>query len=145
MVGGKKAIGHLLTLPTGQHQHLLNSMDSEREKFRTYIEKSGVMSALTDALVRLYEETEKPSDALNYLKTTLGTRTVDDDRMRMFEGKGDLYSLKNSVKEQQHSIESQKATIEAQQSEIACLKERLAKFEAKDKASKLPQEDATQA
>nr|XP_045609420.1 c-Myc-binding protein-like isoform X1 [Procambarus clarkii] len=136
MVGGKKAIGHLLTLPTGQHQHLLNSMDSEREKFRTYIEKSGVMSALTDALVRLYEETEKPSDALNYLKTTLGTRTVDDDRMRMFEEK---------VKEQQHSIESQKATIEAQQSEIACLKERLAKFEAKDKASKLPQEDATQA
>nr|XP_045609422.1 c-Myc-binding protein-like isoform X3 [Procambarus clarkii]XP_045609423.1 c-Myc-binding protein-like isoform X3 [Procambarus clarkii] len=111
-------------------------MDSEREKFRTYIEKSGVMSALTDALVRLYEETEKPSDALNYLKTTLGTRTVDDDRMRMFEEK---------VKEQQHSIESQKATIEAQQSEIACLKERLAKFEAKDKASKLPQEDATQA
>ncbi|KAK8747203.1 hypothetical protein OTU49_016676 [Cherax quadricarinatus] len=108
------------------------SMDSEREKFRTYIEKSGVMSALTDALVHLYEETERPPDALQYIKSTLGTRSADGDRIRMFEEK---------VKEMQNTIESQKATIEAQQSEIAYLKECLTQAQA----NKLPPEDATQA
>ncbi|XP_071516218.1 c-Myc-binding protein-like isoform X2 [Panulirus ornatus] len=111
-------------------------MDSEREKFRTYIEKSGVMSALTDALVHLYEETERPSDALQYIKTTLGTMTADNQRMQMFEEK---------VKEQQVTIESQKAKIEALQTEVATLKERLAQTEAKNDAEKPPPEEVTQA
>ncbi|XP_064118482.1 c-Myc-binding protein-like [Macrobrachium nipponense] len=98
----------------------LKTMDSEREKFRTYVEKSGVMSALTDVLVRLYEEPNRPTDALTYIKETLGSAEIDAHR---------LQSLQNKVKEQQSQIESHLTTIQAKETEIASLKARLAQLE----------------
>ncbi|KAG7160984.1 c-Myc-binding protein-like [Homarus americanus] len=113
-------------------------MDSEREKFRTYVEKSGVMSALTNALVHLYEEPEKPNDALTYLKLTLGTMNHEEKHVQMLEEK----------------IKEQKATIDNLNAENAFLKERLAQAEAaaafkattgqaetKDNVTKHPPED----
>jgi len=41
-------------------------MESKRDEFRRYLEKAGVMDALTKVLVGLYEEPEKPNDALMY-------------------------------------------------------------------------------
>ncbi|ELU05844.1 hypothetical protein CAPTEDRAFT_157991 [Capitella teleta] len=46
--------------------------DSKREEFRKYLEKSGVLDSLTKVLVGLYEEPEKPSNALDFLKQHLG-------------------------------------------------------------------------
>jgi len=46
---------------------------SEKEEFRNYLEKSGVIDALTKVLVGLYEENEKPSDALDWIKKHLGS------------------------------------------------------------------------
>jgi hypothetical protein len=46
--------------------------DSKREEFRKYLEKSGVLDALTKTLVTLYEESDKPNDALDFLKKNLG-------------------------------------------------------------------------
>ncbi|KAK3749549.1 hypothetical protein QZH41_007289 [Actinostola sp. cb2023] len=40
--------------------------DSKREEFRKYLEKAGVLDALTKVLVNLYEEPEKPSNAMEY-------------------------------------------------------------------------------
>lgn len=45
--------------------------DSRREEFRKYLEKAGVLDALSKALVGLYEEPERPSDALEYLRQHL--------------------------------------------------------------------------
>ena len=39
-------------------------METKRDDFRRYLEKAGVMDALTKVLVGLYEEHEKPNDAL---------------------------------------------------------------------------------
>jgi hypothetical protein len=44
----------------------LQPIDSKREEFRKYLERAGVMDALTKVLVSLYEEAEKPDDALKY-------------------------------------------------------------------------------
>ena len=44
--------------------------DSKREEFRKYLEKTGVLDALTKTLVTLYEENEKPNEALDFLKKT---------------------------------------------------------------------------
>jgi hypothetical protein len=44
----------------------LQPIDSKREEFRKYLERAGVMDALTKVLVSLYEEAEKPDDALEY-------------------------------------------------------------------------------
>jgi hypothetical protein len=38
--------------------------DSKKEEFRKYLEKSGVIDQLTRVLVGLYEEPEKPSNAI---------------------------------------------------------------------------------
>jgi len=46
--------------------------DSKREEFRKYLEKSGVLDALTKVLVGLYEEPEKPNDALDFLRHHIG-------------------------------------------------------------------------
>ncbi|XP_065653324.1 c-Myc-binding protein-like isoform X1 [Hydra vulgaris] len=42
--------------------------DSKREEFRRYLEKSGVLDSLTKVLVALYEEPEKPSSAVDFLR-----------------------------------------------------------------------------
>jgi seryl-tRNA synthetase len=52
--------------------------DSRREEFRKYLEKAGVLDALSKALVGLYEESERPSDALEYLRQHL--QIVPDSR-----------------------------------------------------------------
>jgi len=46
--------------------------DSKREEYRKYLEKAGVLDALTKVLVGLYEEPEKPNNALDFLKMNLG-------------------------------------------------------------------------
>uniref|UniRef100_A0A1I8GPR0 Actin-related protein 2/3 complex subunit 5 n=1 Tax=Macrostomum lignano TaxID=282301 RepID=A0A1I8GPR0_9PLAT len=48
--------------------------DSKREEFRKYLEKAGVLDALTKGL---YEEPEKPNNALEFLKLHLGTAGPD--------------------------------------------------------------------
>ncbi|CAH0482401.1 unnamed protein product [Peronospora belbahrii] len=45
--------------------------DSKKEEFRTYLEKSGVVNALTKVLLELYEEGEKPLNAVDYVKRYL--------------------------------------------------------------------------
>ncbi|KAL2717177.1 C-Myc-binding protein [Vespula squamosa] len=52
--------------------------DSKKEEFRKYLERAGVMDALTKVLVSLYEETEKPNDALEYIRKNLGDITEND-------------------------------------------------------------------
>ncbi|XP_068248349.1 c-Myc-binding protein-like [Palaemon carinicauda] len=117
----------------------LKTMDSEREKFRTYVEKSGVMSALTDVLVRLYEEPNRPSDALTYIKETLGSAEIDAHRMQALQAK---------VKEQQSQIDSHLATIKAKETEIkeketeiASYKARLAQYEKEQQPETAPPEE----
>ena len=43
--------------------------DSKREEFRKYLEKAGVVDGLTKVLVNLYEEPEKPNNALEFVVT----------------------------------------------------------------------------
>ncbi|XP_029928641.1 c-Myc-binding protein-like [Myripristis murdjan] len=45
--------------------------ESKREQFRRYLEKAGILDSLTCALVALYEEQEKPSNAMEFLKQYL--------------------------------------------------------------------------
>ncbi|KAG7469073.1 c-Myc-binding protein-like [Megalops cyprinoides] len=46
--------------------------ESKREQFRRYLEKAGVLDSLTSVLIALYEETEKPNNAVDFLKQHLG-------------------------------------------------------------------------
>jgi len=56
---------------------------AEKEEFRNYLERSGVVDALTKVLVGLYEEGEKPSNALDWIKKHLGAAAgVDIDALQ---------------------------------------------------------------
>jgi len=56
---------------------------AEKEEFRNYLEKSGVIDSLTKVLVGLYEEPEKPSDALEFIRRHLGSALgVDIDALK---------------------------------------------------------------
>ena len=52
--------------------------DSKKEEFRKYLEKSGVIDALTKVLVGLYEESERPPNAVDYIKRFMGASTGID-------------------------------------------------------------------
>lgn len=58
---------------------IFQPIDSKREEFRRYLERAGVMDALTKVLVSLYEEPDKPEDALEYVRKHLGTDGGDDE------------------------------------------------------------------
>jgi hypothetical protein len=56
---------------------------SKKEEFRKYLEKTGVLDALTKTLVGLYEEPERPANAIEYIKRYIGApQNVDMDGLR---------------------------------------------------------------
>merc|ERR1711893_71080 len=74
------------------HLHLSLKMttfkaaDSKREEFRKYLEKAGVLDTLTKVLVVLYEEPEKPNNALDFLKQHLnvsGPESADVEALKL--------------------------------------------------------------
>mmetsp|Transcript_11185 Transcript_11185/g.38881 ORF Transcript_11185/g.38881 Transcript_11185/m.38881 type:complete len:100 (+) Transcript_11185:99-398(+) len=52
--------------------------ESKKESFRKYLENAGVIDSLTKVLVALYEEPEKPQQALEFLMNALGGKTPAD-------------------------------------------------------------------
>jgi hypothetical protein len=60
----------------GNHNH--NSDFTKKEEFRRYLEKTGVLDALTKVLVGLYEEPDRPSNSLEYMKRYLGAPVAVD-------------------------------------------------------------------
>ncbi|KAL7630553.1 UNVERIFIED_CONTAM: hypothetical protein RMT77_019039 [Armadillidium vulgare] len=76
-------------------------MEPEREKFRAYVEKSGLMSTLTNVLVTLYEEPNKPKDALTYVLESLGAQRCDVKKIELLEEKvKELEKENESLREQ---------------------------------------------
>merc|ERR1719192_971462 len=57
------------------------SQDAKKEEFKKYLEKAGVLEVLTKSLVSLYEEPDKPGDAVNYLKKSVGG--TDNDKVEI--------------------------------------------------------------
>ncbi|XP_076244964.1 c-Myc-binding protein isoform X2 [Calliopsis andreniformis] len=76
--------------------------DSKREEFRKYLERGGVMDALTKVLVYLYEEPEKPEDPLEYIRHHLGGITEPDVEMD---------TLKKELEEAKATIADLKAKL----------------------------------
>lgn len=48
------------------------SSEAKKEEFRKYLENNRVIDNLTKALVNLYEEPDKPEDAVMFIRNVLG-------------------------------------------------------------------------
>merc|ERR1719370_204174 len=89
------------------------SQDAKKDEFRKYLEKAGVLELLTKSLVQLYEEPEKPRDALSYLKNTVGGSADDKTVIENLKTEND--QLKAKLKEletSQSALQSQVAALE---------------------------------
>jgi hypothetical protein len=83
--------------------------DSKKEEFRKYLEKSGVIDQLTRVLVGLYEEPEKPGNAIDFIKRYLGSPTdIDAESLRAeFEAaKARNEELQREVQELRRELEA---------------------------------------
>merc|ERR1712066_857798 len=113
-----------------------NLVDAKREEFRKYLEKEGILESLTKALVSLYEEPDKPNDALGYLKNN-------------FAGHGALVTELKTVKIENAQLKQKVETLEKEKfllkdelsSTEAKLKAALEKTEEKAESTEKPQEE----
>ncbi|GAM17175.1 hypothetical protein SAMD00019534_003500 [Acytostelium subglobosum LB1] len=82
---------------------------AEKEEFKNYLEKSGVIDAMTKVLVGLYEESEKPSDALEFIKKHLGNSLgIDVDALKQenVELKAEVGALTQRIEELTKKLEA---------------------------------------
>ncbi|KAL0478097.1 hypothetical protein AKO1_010782 [Acrasis kona] len=69
------------------------SVNNRKDEFKKYLEKNGVVDAITK--VSLYEEPERPQNALDYVKSYLGGPSSNDSDQLKSEND----QLKQKVKE----------------------------------------------
>lgn len=91
----------------------LQTTEQKKEEFRKYLERAGVIDQLTKVLVGLYEETEKPGNAVEFIKKCLGAPSDTD-----------VETLKSDYED----LKRQKADLEKQ---VEQLKQELAEERAK--------------
>mmetsp|Transcript_25246 Transcript_25246/g.37720 ORF Transcript_25246/g.37720 Transcript_25246/m.37720 type:complete len:91 (-) Transcript_25246:560-832(-) len=81
--------------------------ESKKEEFRKYLEKSGVIDALTRVLVVLYEEPERPQNAIDYIKRYMGApANVDVDAIR-----NENEEMKAKIKELTRTVEELNSSL----------------------------------
>merc|ERR1712018_425096 len=91
-----------------------NSIDAKREEFRKYLDKEGVLEYLTKQLVRLYEEADKPSNALDYLKNNFSGKDTEVAQLKAENLEKENVQLKEKIKvlESEKALGVQNQTIE---------------------------------
>ena len=88
----------------------VQTTEAKKEEFRNYLEKAGVIDQLTKVLVGLYEEPEKPGNAIEFIKKCLGAPSDTD----VEQLKADNEELKRQKAELEKKIEDLKRDLEAE-------------------------------
>ena len=89
----------------------VQTTEAKKEEFRTYLEKAGVIDQLTKVLVGLYEEPEKPGNAVDFIKKCLGAPSDTD----VEELRAENEELKRTKADLQRRIEELERDLEAEQ------------------------------
>ena len=83
-------------------------IDARREEFRKYLEKEGILVSLTKVLVALYEEPDKPSDALSFAKNNFASNELQAMRIQV----DNLIKENEQLKTKINTLEMDKAGLE---------------------------------
>ena len=84
--------------------------EGKKEEFRKYLERAGVIDQLTRVLVGLYEEPEKPQNAVDFIKKCLGSPSDNDVEALRTENE----ELKSKLLEMEKKVESLTNELEAE-------------------------------
>merc|ERR1712193_502329 len=82
-------------------------IDARREEFRKYLEKEGILESLTKVLVTLYEEPDKPSDALSFVRNNFAASEMQIMRSQVENLTKENEQLKTKVT----TLETDKAAL----------------------------------
>merc|ERR1711981_10139 len=88
----------------------VQTTEAKKEEFRNYLEKAGVIDQLTKVLVGLYEEPEKPGNAIEFIKKSLGAPSDTD----VEQLKADNEELRRTKVELEKKIEDLKRDLDAE-------------------------------
>ena len=88
----------------------VQTTEAKKEEFRTYLEKAGVIDQLTKVLVGLYEEPEKPGNAVDFIKKCLGAPSDTD----VEELRAENEELKHNKAQLEAQIENLRRDLEAE-------------------------------
>nr|CAD7569436.1 unnamed protein product [Timema californicum] len=143
----KQKLGMTLHPPIFLHTFRRQPIDSKREEFRKYLERAGVMEALTKVLVGLYEEAEKPTNALELWMINIEETHQHSSREGMETNPvhpGTRYVRKNlsanneeadKLEEVKTLLDQKEVHIKELEEENAKLKEKLLKYEPVDEST----------
>ena len=87
------------------------TIEAKKDEFRSYLEKTGVVDQLTKVLVSLYEETDKPTNPIDFIKRNMSApEEIDQDNLKneYLKLKEENEKLRVRVTELQKQIESLK-------------------------------------
>eukprot|EP00339_Tiarina_fusa_P028574 CAMPEP_0116997884 /NCGR_PEP_ID=MMETSP0472-20121206/1157_1 /TAXON_ID=693140 ORGANISM="Tiarina fusus, Strain LIS" /NCGR_SAMPLE_ID=MMETSP0472 /ASSEMBLY_ACC=CAM_ASM_000603 /LENGTH=126 /DNA_ID=CAMNT_0004696885 /DNA_START=44 /DNA_END=424 /DNA_ORIENTATION=+ len=91
---------------------------SKKDEFRRYLEKTGVLDALTKVLVGLYEEPERPVNAIDYIKRYIGApQNVDVEGLKRENDQ--LRAELEKLKKGSHSNQKSKGNNNQNNSNVA--------------------------
>ena len=93
-----------------------NKAENRREDFRKYLEKSGVVDAMTKLLVGLYEEPSKPEDALDYVRKQFQGGPIEEVDIAALRNERDDLAIKlKEAEERIRELEQKVETLSSQQ------------------------------
>ena len=87
------------------------TIEAKKDEFRAYLEKTGVVDQLTKVLVSLYEETDKPTNPLEFIKRNMSApEEIDQDNLKneYLKLKDENDKLRQRVTDLQKQIENLK-------------------------------------
>lgn len=91
-------------------------MDKKREEFRKYLEGAGAIENLTQALVKLYEQKNKPDDAVKFLRKEMCKSCHDEEEFEMLEA--DLKAANAKICLLEREISRMKGEVKKSASEV---------------------------
>ena len=99
--------------------YIIQASEGKRDEFTNYLEKEGMVENLTEVLINLYEETEKPKFPTEYIKFNLKSTNAGENEVISQNNKirEENRKLKQRIIELERNIERIKKDIEEKQSQ----------------------------
>lgn len=90
-------------------------MEKKRDEFRKYLEGAGAIDNLTKALIKLYEQQNKPEDAVKFLRKNMCESCPDDEQFEIVSA--DLEKANKKICELERELSKMKGSIRRSSSE----------------------------
>ncbi|KAL7035706.1 hypothetical protein ACKWTF_008516 [Chironomus riparius] len=100
----------------------MSNLEKKREEFRRYLEATGAVDNLTTALIKLYEQKNKPQDSVKFLRREMCSDCHDEDQYQLLEA--DLEAANRKICHLERELSKLKGSLRKTSSEVQLALER---------------------